>query len=228
MEIETIIVSQKSGKRWFLTREKAKNGVLLYKGKCQDCKGEMVSQKQTIKLHSNRCRPCNGKLARKVWSNNAENRIKTRNRQERKLEADKRRLKRKRTTVKAKGLGTLIIEFDNQLDNSVKAFNEKFNEYLGDDPNLTVEILEMYTHNGRRLKIGDKIVNHLFFDEADCMELEYYIDLYHKDTKDFIKRYKSAHTVARDIDSHANVIMSAINERHNSLLNYIFKKVDRK
>jgi hypothetical protein len=128
--------------------------------------------------------------------------------------------------VKAKGVGTLINEFDNQLDNAVEAFNKKFDEYIGGDQTLEVEILEMYTHNGRKLKIDGVVFNHLFFDEKGHAPLPYFIDVYDRKDK-FIKRYMSAHTIARDYDISSGAIHSAINNRHNSELNIKFKKVER-
>lgn len=221
----TNILVNYQGKVYTKMNKKASNKVYLYATLCNRCGDSLEVQKQRVYSHHGVCRTCSLNKNR-VKSTKG---ISKRNREELKLIRLKRREeidKRKRITVKAKGLGTLINEFDNQLDNSVDAFNKKFDEYIGGDQTLEVEILEMYTHNGRKLKIDGVVFNHLFFDEKEHAPLPYFIDVYDRKDK-FIKRYMSAHTIARDYDISSGAIHSAINNRHNSELNIKFKKVER-
>jgi hypothetical protein len=49
-----------------------------------------------------------------------------------------------------------VFKFDNQLDNSVDAFNKLFNCRLPYNVSDDVEILEPYTTGGRYIKIGNR------------------------------------------------------------------------
>jgi hypothetical protein len=64
-------------------------------------------------------------------------------------------------------IGQLVLQWDNQLDNSVRAFNKLFDDTLHYDKDAEVTILEPYTHNGRLISInGGLPFQHLFFREV--------------------------------------------------------------
>ena len=205
---------------------KAGNGVMLYSTECEGCGLSLEVQKFRVKEHKGKCRSCALKANRLKSTKGIKKRTREEVRELR-LKRKEELMKKRKITVKSKPLGVLINEFDNMLDNSVDAFNDHFDEYIGGDQSLEVEILEPYTHNGRILLIGGKEVRHLFFDERDCEELTYFIDVHNKDTDEFIKRYKSFHTVARDYQRSASLVLEVVHGHIKNPMDVTLKKVAR-
>lgn len=130
----------------------------------------------------------------------------------------------KTQTKKEENFGTKLKIWDNRLSNTVKDFNEIFNEYLGLDPSTEVEILEPYTHMGRILRINGEEIQHLFNDEDTSEWRGYYLDVYDSSTKKFIKRYKKIATIARDFGMCESHIQKIHRNKYKSSI-YI-KKVE--
>ena len=63
-------------------------------------------------------------------------------------------------------LGFLLNKWDNQLDNTVAAFESMFNAKLGHNKDLEVEIGEIFTTDGRYITIGDEKIAHMFKEDG--------------------------------------------------------------
>jgi hypothetical protein len=104
--------------------------------------------------------------------------------------------------------GELINEFDNEIDNSIKAFNTKFEESIGGCQLRQVEILEPFTHNGRILRIDDgPKFQFLFNDESTGIREGVGYDVYNKNNE-FIQRYRKVVTIARDYQVDASNVLT--------------------
>lgn len=123
-------------------------------------------------------------------------------------------------------LGKLINEFDNNADNSVRYFNQLFDESIGGDQERQVEIFEPFTHMGRILSIdnGPKF-QFLFKDETNnCTENVAY-DIYHK-TEGFVQRYRKICTIARDYQVDSSNILTWFGDSYNNKYELRVEKIE--
>lgn len=103
-------------------------------------------------------------------------------------------------------IGPLVIEWDNMEDNTVRAFNELFDDTLHYPEDEIVEILEPYTHNGRLIKVGDrKPEQHLFFRESWYGNDRTYLEVV-TPKGEVIGLYKKTMTIAQDFGITQNYV----------------------
>jgi len=114
-----------------------------------------------------------------------------------------------------RSIGRMLELWDTQEDNTVRAFNFLFQDTLGGDQNLTVEIGLQFTNNGRMIRIGgEKEIQHLFFRERinkteECEFIRY--DLYSLGGE-FIQRYRYVSTVAADLQTSPTSVYKSVKD----------------
>ena len=103
-------------------------------------------------------------------------------------------------------LGPLVIKWDNMEDNTVRAFNELFDDTLYQPEDEVVEILEPYPHNGRIIKVGNrKPEQHLFFRESWYGDDKTLLEVV-TPKGELIGLYKKTMTIAQDFGITQNYV----------------------
>jgi len=212
----TIIKEIRTDNRlWKLSEKREKCGKKLYSTKCR-CDAIITARSYRVKSHGGYCRKCTPSLS------------KTRRKMS-KLYRERARKKFMKEN-KQKQLGELIIKFDNQMDNTVRAFNLIFDGIIGGDQNDIIEIGLPYTHKGRILTRINSLgianeVRYLFNNDEDRQGSDKNIvyDVY--DLKgNFLESYKSISKIAREYMVEDSTIANIMYDRVKSNLNIDVKE----
>jgi hypothetical protein len=102
---------------------------------------------------------------------------------------------------KEESLGFLLNKWDNQLDNTVEAFNKLFNGKLGHKKDLEVEIGNLYTANGRYITVDGIRIRHMFARSDEDANYNNHIvyDVYDPSKVD-VDRYSKPIDIAEEYD----------------------------
>ena len=205
------LIVKKEG-TWLRTDFSDKSMCKYYRSLCIGCLIEIRARSSVIKFHSNRCRKCNNKY---IQANRLEYKLKKL--KNKKLMENKMKKIKLVRDQKQQSFGCKLKLWDNSLSNTVKDFNLIFDEYLGDNPDLEIEIFEPFTENGRIIQIqGKQREQFLFNDENNYEWYGYYFDVIDATTNNFIKRYKQVVTICRDYNMTTGTVYAMAN--HNSTI----------
>lgn len=193
------------------------------------CTDEVRSRKERLTVHLGFCRKCANKGIN----------YGTRAILKKELIANRKAIKEKvdemseEKPIKIKTFNQKVIEFDNS-DGKVSTFNKIFDTLLGGDQDEELEILDLYTHEGREIKRyysngKEKVFRFLSSDNDGRERLNNtVIDTY--DLKDglFLYTYKNVSQLARDLQVEEGTIVSWLTGKRKMPESYGIKLQERK
>lgn len=233
--IHTINILDKTWKKIQVRNSAGAVIAASFTSKCRGigCESLVKTRKERLSVHLGFCRNCSNKRCNTQIRANIKQRLAD-NRGIIAESIDKLTEKEVRLMCKKidkKSIGSMIKEWDNSLDQSVRNFNRIFGQVQGGNQDDIIEVLEPYTHNGRICTRNGKEFHLLIDDEPEKIAgklTNIVYDVFNRSTGAFIYTYRSISTLARDFDIDISTAWVILNERRKHGINIVIKERELK